>query len=299
MDNNNSVTVSIPMITYNHESFIAQAIEGIVMQKTSFRIELVIGEDCSTDRTREICVEYQKKYPDIIRLNLQKQNVGAEQNFHTTYFMCTGKYIAMCEGDDYWTDPDKLQKQVSFLEQNPDFVMSTHNSAILGHNKKLFYNPPLNQTILTTEDIIRNGWIVMTASIVFKRDAFSYPEWFDSIENNDYVLQMLLSTKGSVNYIPEYMSVYRRHAGGVTAHFTPFYSAKAMYKLFECFDKETNGRFHRCIKEKIKDDFRTYRLTAKKNNLRRQYIGLSILYYSSKVGINAFPLVSRFSYFSK
>ena len=103
------------MITYNHEKFIAEAIEGVVMQKTNFQFELVIGEDCSTDNTRAICIEYQKKYPDIIRLRLPETNQGMMLNWINNINSGRGKYIALCDGDDYWTDPYKLQKQVDFM----------------------------------------------------------------------------------------------------------------------------------------------------------------------------------------
>ncbi|MDD2284078.1 MAG: glycosyltransferase [Paludibacter sp.] len=112
--------VSVYMITYNHEPYIAQAIEGVLIQETDFSIELVIGEDCSTDRTREIVLEYQKKHPDIIRVITSEKNVGAKKNGNRTRPLCRGKYIAFCEGDDYWHHPKKLQKQVDYLEAHPE-----------------------------------------------------------------------------------------------------------------------------------------------------------------------------------
>jgi glycosyltransferase involved in cell wall biosynthesis len=113
--------VRVNMITYNHEPYIAQAIEGVLMQETDFPIELIIGEDCSTDRTREIVLDYQKKHPDIIRVVTSEHNVGMTKNDLRTNKACRGKYIALCEGDDYWFDPHKLRKQVNFLATNPDY----------------------------------------------------------------------------------------------------------------------------------------------------------------------------------
>jgi len=107
------------MITYNHEPYITQAIEGVLMQKTDFPFELVIGEDCSTDGTRERVLAYQKKYPGIIRVITSKQNVGMKKNGRRTEQACNGKYIAFCEGDDYWHNPNKLQLQVNYLETHP------------------------------------------------------------------------------------------------------------------------------------------------------------------------------------
>ena len=116
--------VSVHMITYNHEPYIRQAIEGVMMQKTDFEFELVIGEDASQDKTREICFEYQKKYPDKIRVlwwheNLRKVNHPGGGNSRRVYARCRGEFIALCEGDDYWIDPLKLQKQVDVMRKNP------------------------------------------------------------------------------------------------------------------------------------------------------------------------------------
>lgn len=121
---NKKPLVSVWMITYNHEKFIAQAIDSVIMQKTNFDYEIVIGEDCSTDRTREIVLEYKAKHPDKFKLLLQEKNVGMMQNFIVTLKTCNGKYIALLEGDDYWTDPLKLQKQVDFLQANLVFGKS-------------------------------------------------------------------------------------------------------------------------------------------------------------------------------
>ena len=113
--------VSVKMITYNHARYIEQAIEGVLMQKTSFAFELVIGEDCSTDGTRGIVYRYAKAHPGIIRVVASERNVGARANSLRTKAACRGKYIAWCDGDDYWHYADKLQTQVSFLEANEDF----------------------------------------------------------------------------------------------------------------------------------------------------------------------------------
>ena len=120
---NHSPLVSVIIPAYNHELYIAQAIEGVLQQEVDFPYELVIGEDYSTDATREIVLEHQKKYPDIIRVITSDKNVGGIENSTRTLQACRGKYLAYCEGDDYWHHPLKLQKQVDFLESNPDYGM--------------------------------------------------------------------------------------------------------------------------------------------------------------------------------
>ena len=122
--------LSVFMITYNHEKHIAEAIESALMQKTSFKYEIVIGEDCSTDQTREIVLEYATRYADKVKPIYQERNVGANKNAASVREACKGKYIALLEGDDYWIDPLKLQKQVDFLEAHPDFSICSHKSKI-------------------------------------------------------------------------------------------------------------------------------------------------------------------------
>ena len=122
--------VSVVMITYNHEKFLGQAIEGVLMQETGFPVELVIGEDCSTDGTRRIALEYATKYPNVGRVLQPVRNLGVSRNLAATLAACRGGYVAMCEGDDYWIHPDKLQKQVSFLDANPAYVMCCHRERV-------------------------------------------------------------------------------------------------------------------------------------------------------------------------
>jgi glycosyltransferase involved in cell wall biosynthesis len=116
-----SPVASVLMITYNHERFIDKAIEGVVTQHAAFPYELIIGEDCSKDRTRQIALDYQKRYPDKIKVLTADRNVGPKRNSFRNLNAARGKYIAYCEGDDYWHEPRKLQKQVEFLEKNPDY----------------------------------------------------------------------------------------------------------------------------------------------------------------------------------
>ena len=118
---------SVYMVIYNHEKWIGQAIEGVLMQKTSFTVELVIGEDCSTDKTAEILKLYEVKYPHLIKIVFNEVNKGLAKNFSQLLNKCSGKYIAICEGDDFWTDTDKLAKQVQFLETSNGYVICSHN----------------------------------------------------------------------------------------------------------------------------------------------------------------------------
>ena len=126
--------ISVAMITYNHEPYIAQAIDGVLQQETSFPLELVIGEDCSTDRTRQIVFDYQRKHPAVIRVLVSENNVGGCRNVVRVEAACRGKYVAFCEGDDYWHDTHKLQRQVAFLEENADYGM-VHSGYRIHHTQ--------------------------------------------------------------------------------------------------------------------------------------------------------------------
>ena len=131
--------VTVHTTTYNHAPYIGQAIEGALQQKTNFPIEIVIGEDCSTDGTREIVFDYQAKYPDIIRVITSDKNVGSKENSRRVREASRGKYIALCEGDDYWTDPYKLQKQVTFLENNQDYAVVHSDADVLSQDSGKLY----------------------------------------------------------------------------------------------------------------------------------------------------------------
>jgi glycosyltransferase involved in cell wall biosynthesis len=143
MHNSTEPSVSICMITYNHEPYIRQAIEGVLMQQCDFQYELIIGEDYSKDRTFDICMEYASKHPEI-KLLPSNANIGVVKNFIRTLQACTRNYIAFCEGDDYWTDPFKLKKQVDFLEKNPEYTLVAGGIALVDeHDHNLVPNEML------------------------------------------------------------------------------------------------------------------------------------------------------------
>lgn len=214
------VVVSICMITYNHEKYIAQAIEGVIMQNTTFPIELIIGEDCSTDNTRKICLEYKAKYPDIIRLILPENNLGVKRNFRETMQAANGKYIALCEGDDFWIDPLKLQKQIDFMEKNEDYSLCGHNAIILKtgmkKNEVELFNHFLKDTDINIGQLV-SKWSIPTASIVVRKEVALYnPDWCIDIYSCDYKLLLLSFFKGKIKYFEDVMSVYRIISGGLS-----------------------------------------------------------------------------------
>lgn len=211
------------MITYNHEPYIAQAIEGVLMQKTDFPIELVIGEDCSTDGTRKIVLEYQRQHPEVSRVITSQHNVGMMLNSFRTQMACRGDYVAFCEGDDYWTDPHKLQKQVDFLERNPEFAICGHLVTNVDASGNL-----LDEQVYTGEDCpevfgvehVLAGAPVHTGSWVLRRTAISTAlcsnrNVYVSLPAGDNPLLLMTLMKGKGYCMKDYMGAYRIHAGGV------------------------------------------------------------------------------------
>jgi glycosyltransferase involved in cell wall biosynthesis len=209
---------SVMLITYNHEKYIAQAIEGALMQKTDFPYEVVVGEDCSTDGTREIVIDYQHKYPDQVRLLPSERNLGGRENAKRTRQACQGQYVAILDGDDYWTDPHKLQKQVDFLDENPGFALCFHNVAVVDENSKplpRLYCPASQKTISTLEDLLYANFIPTCATLFRGRLAGNEPDWFWTMPMGDWPFLILLAQHGQIGYLNEVMGVYRRHGGGV------------------------------------------------------------------------------------
>jgi glycosyltransferase involved in cell wall biosynthesis len=214
----NIPSVSVFMITYNHEKFISAAIEGILLQKTNFTFELVIGEDCSGDKTRMICESFTKKNSIINLLPETKNNLGVNKNAERTFNECRAKYIAICEGDDYWTDPYKLQKQVDFLEDNPDYVLVHHNAKTIDEKGNLVNEsnlPPANRADLSPEDL-QKGKVISTLTMCFRNVIRDFPEEFYKVPIADMFLVSLLGRHGKAKYMPEIEpAMYREHSGGV------------------------------------------------------------------------------------
>lgn len=218
-NNGNEMMVSILTLAYNHEPYIRQCLDGIVMQQTNFKFELLVHDDASTDGTAEIIREYESKYPEIIKPIYQKENQYSKHvPIGTTYLYprAQGKYIALCEGDDYWTDPLKLQKQVDFLEANPDYVMCSHRFKCKDEEK--FTDDWLegyeNETY-NLNSLINGIWIYHPLTVIFRNDALNLEEYKKYNSSYDAVLFYHILKKGKGFLLPDVMAIYRIHNGGV------------------------------------------------------------------------------------
>lgn len=216
--------VSICCVTYNHKNFIRDAIEGFLMQKTTFPIEIFIHDDSSTDGTTQIIKEYADKNQDLIIPILQKENQWSKgvrcMSGTFLYSKCKGKYIALCEGDDYWNVPYKLQKQVDFLEANPEYSISFHAAENLWLNTGEItiqrYECKNGFRTFNAKDAILNGGGFMTTnSMVFRTEYVKkLPDWYFKAPTGDFVTSLILSSQGKVAYFDDIMSVYRRNVPG-------------------------------------------------------------------------------------
>lgn len=220
----NKPVISVLMIAYNHAAYIAQAIESVLSQETQYDFELIIGDDASSDNTQEIIKEYAKKDSRVV-LSLQSKNTDRTKNFVEAVQKIRGKYVAFCEGDDFWTDPKKLEKQVSFLEENPDFFVCCHKVEIHMHGEVNQKKQYVYKDCSADEERIKNGifyadeaianYYFQTSSVIF-RWLFSegFPENLPRFAMFDHFLFMLHAVQGKIKYFDEAMSAWRRHNGG-------------------------------------------------------------------------------------
>lgn len=285
--------VSVKMITYNHEPYIAQAIEGVVRQETEFPFELIIGEDCSTDGTMAIVLEYQKKYPEIIRVVTSNKNVGAKKNGYRTTKACRGKYIAFCEGDDYWTDPLKLQKQVDFLEVNHDYGLVYTDFTTIDENNNEIYDPFYvtwqkprffsgdtfwellkRNFIPTLTVVVRNKLIQLLAGDVANK-------WF--VMDCWYWLNIAYNSK--TKYFNFKTAKYRRHNRGLT--YSGFIEKRKPYLEFDILKKYIlyNNGLKLAKKDKLILAEKCVYLITKSFVKRKEKIKLIKLYLKNNPGV--------------
>ncbi len=264
---NDKILVSVITLAFNHEKYIRQCLDGIVFQKTNFLFELLIHDDASTDNTANIIREYQAKYPQILKPIFQKENQyskGGNLGARFIYPKAKGKYLALCEGDDYWTDPNKLQRQVDFLESHPNYSLCVHKAICFNDRKQAFEScfPKIHEEIdFTVKDIISGGGgFFSTNSMLYRADCQSFESIWSLCPVGDYPLAIKLALKGKVRYFPEIMSCYRTFAKGSWSVRTLCGKdakekrskfIKAMDVFLNALDKFTHDKYTKEIKNKI------------------------------------------------
>lgn len=247
--------VNVLLLTYNQEKYIAEAIESVLMQETDFNYKIIIGDDCSNDRTNEICRKYKNKYPEKIILIDHKNNLGAIANFEYIFNSSTAKYIAMLDGDDYWTDSLKLQKQIDFLENHSSFSICFHLCEFrhLVNDETSYFPEKLKKNELTIEDSLSfptDGWFALTSSFVYRRSAINpLPDWFKNIKTGDCAIMLLASLNGNIYFINEDMGTYRQNKNGLaqTKDYSNYKIIQHQYKLFKEFNSHSSYKFNTII----------------------------------------------------
>ena len=214
---NSGIMVSVVCDVYNHEPYLRQCLDGFVIQKTNFKIEVLVHDDASTDKSAEIIMEYTNKYPDIFKPILQQENqysrgVGIWKTYQ--FPRVAGKYVAICEGDDYWTDPYKLQKQVDFLESHPDFDMVRTDSNVYYQDTNITINSVFGKKLFPNcEDtfvdyVVRPAWLA-TCSWLIRSPLGDYDNLPNDCFKGDLALMIYIAKRSKVKYLPEVTSVYR------------------------------------------------------------------------------------------
>lgn len=207
--------VSVVMITYGHEDYIEESINGILAQVFDAEIELIISDDCSPDNTENVVKNIIANHPNghWIKYIKHTENKGAIPNFVWAISQAKGKYIALCEGDDYWIDPLKLKKQVDFLENNPEYSLTFHKiKELTTREEKFTFTNPDEEKTYTISDLSKENFII-TVSVVFKNNMETIPDWLQYSPIGDYPLHLLNASYGLIKYFPDEMAVYRVGSG--------------------------------------------------------------------------------------
>ena len=242
----NQFLVHTICLTYNHESYIEDALNGFVMQQTSFPVVTVIIDDASTDRTVDVLNRYLKDCFSLdeadaidretefghITLAQHKSNINcyiaviclkenhyrqAKSKYPYYKEWANTKYVAICEGDDYWTDPYKLQKQVDFMEMHPECVACFHNARVQYRDHVSLFNDLEEKHEISAKDIIKRQWFIATPTLLYRNIKLTMPEWSKTVVNGDYLLELLLAREGKFYYMDDVMSVYRQDGLGMSA----------------------------------------------------------------------------------
>ena len=277
--------VSVYCLTYNHEKYIRDALEGFVSQKTSFPFEVYVHDDASTDNTATIIKEYAKKYPGIIKPIYQIENqyskkVSIAKTF--LYPLMKGKYIAICEGDDYWCNENKLQRQVDWLENHPDYSFCVHNTRLIDmrDGSEKTFNECIYDKDISFEEIIQGGGAHFhTSSFMFRAEFRDVPDEFRLSGVGDYPRAIYMSLCGKVRYLHEIMSIYRFQVEG---SYTRRYNSASLktqkekhiqvIKMLRNVDLYTGGKYKECIESTIqKKEFAFLQGTGNLKSIKKDY----------------------------
>ena len=280
--------VSVLIITYNQKKFIRKAIESALSQRTTFPIEILVGDDFSSDGTREIIQEYERQHPGLVKGVLHPYNMGKNGGINCleTLKLAKGDYYALIDGDDYLTDPLKLQKQADLLDAHPDYSMVFHNALITyedGHPSHLLNGPDM-KPFYTIDDLIgeKEIWFMATSSTMYRNSINEYPAWFRESVSGDIPRLILKAKMGKIGYIPDVMSVYRKNSNGTSFsdNENDAVFLKNRIDMYTNINRELNFQYDGIMKKNIA---RYYRMMMNSRQFRSSYLAklkLAVQYYS-------------------
>jgi glycosyltransferase involved in cell wall biosynthesis len=233
--------VSVAMISYNHAAYIDQAIASVIEQRVPFQIELVVGDDCSTDATSAKIKSWVDRHPDIIKPIFQPRNVGMFENFNTVLTACRGEFVASLEGDDYWTDPDKLRLQVEVMEARPDAAFCFHPLLRLEEKTGVFcdWSFPLEfrRPGLTARDMLSKFHVPANARMWRREHLAQLDHRMRNLRVLDIPMNAILAARGAVLFIDRVMGVYRLHSNGIWTGKTLLFQKRGIYEWMKCAQK--------------------------------------------------------------
>lgn len=240
--------VSVCIITFNHEAYIAEALESALRQKTSFEFEVVVGDDASTDATPRILAELAKRDPRL-RVLRRANNLGITRNLAETMQECRGQFIALLEGDDFWIDDEKLQLQHDFLQSHPDHAICFHRVTAQRDGSAVRQIPPGRMRERSTlKDLIEYGNFIATASVMLRnRVADGFPEWFYELKIGDLPLLILNARHGDIGFIDRTMAVYRVHPGGAFSSIPNAARVREAVRTLSYLNEFLDRKFERTI----------------------------------------------------
>ncbi len=283
MKKNDDVKVSVLCLVYNHEKYLRQCLNSMLNQKTSFKYEIIIHDDCSTDNSKKIIEEFEKNNPNKIVAIYEKENQyskGVRINKTIMIPRIKGKYFCFCEGDDFWTDEDKLQKQYDFMENNPDYKLCVHNSIAVNEKGKEIYKiePLKTGGELTCNDFIVKGGNFVSTNAIFSYSCYAknLPDYFDLL-SVDYVWQIYLSSQGKSYCFSEYMSAYRvgsseSWTNNINTNVQKHIAFKEkVIKFLKMFNEHTDYQYDKSISETItRQEFAIFELKKDYKSMKNE-----------------------------
>jgi glycosyltransferase involved in cell wall biosynthesis len=231
-----TVDVSVILLTYNHERFLVQAIESVLAQRTRAPFELLISEDCSTDRSREIIHRFVTRHPDRLRVFLSERNLNSNECTLRALRAARGRYLAFLDGDDYWTSNDKLQRQVDFLDMHQQCTMCFHNAMVVrddGSTLKREITATNLPTITELPNLLRDNYIAGCSAMIRRDVLQDIPAWYEHAPFGDWPLYVFAAQRGSIGFLPAIMGAYRVHDKGLWSSTTRDRQIQAIIQFYK------------------------------------------------------------------